>query len=127
MIIMKDAAQDIAAVNGALDRCRWERNRRLLLKSLMGTGAIVVVDILLQHAVQMPCTEDEQAIQAFLTHRANPAFGIGIGVGCSKRRMDHGHPGGLKDSVKGWRKRAIVVVNQEVDGRRLPLFQLPDL
>jgi hypothetical protein len=62
MIIMKDTAQNIATMNGALGRCLREGNRRLLLKPLMWARVIVVVHIRNQHAPQMSFTEDEQAI-----------------------------------------------------------------
>src|SRR5579859_6805693 len=125
MISVTDAAQDIAAVNEAVGSSLWERDRGLLLKSVMRSRLSGVVAILSKDTPQRRFTDDEQAIQARLTPRAYPAFGIGIGVGCLKRRRDPVHPYAFKAMGKGWRKRAVVVVDQEPEGW-LVFFQIPD-
>src|SRR4051812_8575023 len=93
----------------------------LLVEPLMRPRAIIVVDIIAQHTPQMAFAEDEQPIQAL---GADPTFGIGIGVGCSKRRMDDMDICSLKDSIKGWGELGVVVVNQKADDW-LSAFQAP--
>ncbi len=91
--------------------CDW----CLLVNALMRTGAIIELNILTRHTPQMALAKDEQAIQALLPNRTKPAFGRGVGVGCSKRRMDDVDTLILEDSVKGWPEFGVVVVDQELD------------
>jgi hypothetical protein len=67
----------------------------------------------------MAFAEDKQTVQALGADGADPALGIGVRIGCSKRRMDDVHACGLKDDIKGWGELGVVVVDQKADDRLL--------
>ena len=45
----------------------------------MRTGGVVVVRVFFQHSHEMLLIQNKELVHAFLTNRANPAFGHGIG------------------------------------------------
>jgi len=48
----------------------------------------------------MPFIDDDEVVEAFLTHGANPAFRVSIGVRSANRCTDHFHVSGSKDPIK---------------------------
>ena len=60
---------------------RWlyaPRDRCIPLQREMGTQDVVVVDVVIQDAPQVPFTEDDQVVQAFAPDRADDSLGIGV-------------------------------------------------
>ena len=83
-VIVEDAAQHRATPNGADAHRLFWRNGALLLKTLMGAGHIVVVDIGLQHPAQMSLVQNQEMIQAFFPYGSHPTFSIRVDIGCPK-------------------------------------------
>ena len=58
---------------------------RLLLKTLMGSGRVVVFDEGSQNPTQVTFVEDQNVVETLFAHDALPAFGKSIGIGGLKR------------------------------------------
>ena len=63
-------------------------------------------------------------IQALFPDCPNPAFSIRIGVGSPKRGVYDMKAFGLENSIKGLAERAVIVVDQETQGR-FPVIEFP--
>jgi hypothetical protein len=50
---------------------------------------VVVLAVDAEHVFEVPSTEDQDPVEAVGADRANPALGVGIGVRCLDRRVDH--------------------------------------
>ncbi len=92
------------------------RNWSLLSKSLMWTGSVVIVNVFLEHTSKMTLVQDEQLIQAFLTNRADPAFGHGIGFRRSKGSTNNFKAFGDEDLVEAASKFTVAVMDEEAHG-----------
>jgi hypothetical protein len=55
----------------------------------VGAMGVVVLDVDPQHLLQVAAADDQQPVQALGPDRADPAFGVGVGVGCLHRRDQH--------------------------------------
>ena len=58
----------------------------MLGKALVWAFDIVMSDVLIQYTPQMPFTDDDDTIQAFLSNASYPSFSKGIRVGRLHRR-----------------------------------------
>ena len=65
---------------------RWD----LLLDPLMWPGSIEVLNVGVEHAVELLLMEDEQVIETLASHTSEKPFTDGIGSSCSVFR--HHHP-----------------------------------
>jgi hypothetical protein len=54
--------------------------------------AVVVLDIVMEDAKQLPAAGDQEMVQALPAHGADPALGDGIGVR-AKNQLDRDDPG----------------------------------
>ena len=68
VVIVEDAAQDRATPNQADAHRLFWRNGALLLKTLVGAGHIVVVNIGPQNPSQMNLVQNQEMIQAFFPY-----------------------------------------------------------
>ena len=100
-------------------------NRRLLLKALLRSSTVVIVDVFSQNTVQRPLTEDQQMIQALLAHRANPALRKSIGIGSLRRREHDRDPFRLKHCIKRRRKLRVSVMDQIMSMRLWAIVKFP--
>jgi hypothetical protein len=87
VIIVQNAAQDIAPMNAACSG-RYHEDRCSLFQSLMWTGGIIVVRVFSQHPVEMRLIENNQLIETLLPNGTNPAFRNHIRLRCSGRHTD---------------------------------------
>ena len=53
---------------------------RQLFQGLMRPMRVVVVLVLGQHVNELSLAEDQHPVQALMTDRAHPAFGVGVGL-----------------------------------------------
>jgi hypothetical protein len=82
----------------------------------MGSGVIVIVNLLLQPTSQVRLIEHEQMIQAFLAHGSDPPLGKSIRIRGTIRSKQKRHLLGLEDRVEGRGELAISVVDQKTQG-----------
>src|SRR5204863_8494721 len=75
---------------------RWARPAR----ARGGALAVVVVHVLPQDALELAPAEDKPPVQAVITHRADEALGVGVGVRSLHRRPDNLDPSVRKTSSK---------------------------
>ncbi len=61
----------------------------------------------------MAPTEDEQAVQTFAAHGADPPFGDRIGAGRADRRAHHAHTFGREHGIERRREFGIPVAEQQ--------------
>ena len=111
--------------NGTFKWTRYVGNRRLLVKTLMGSRPVVIVDVFSQNAVQRSLTEDQQMIEALLADRANPALRKSIGIGSLPRREHDRDPFRLKHSVEGRGKLRVSVMDQIMSRGLRAIVQFP--
>ncbi len=88
-------------------------HRALLVHTLMRPRMIEIGRVLGQHAVQMPLIHNQQVVETFLPHRANPPLGEGVGFGCLIGSADTGDVLGTEDGAEGRWELGIPVVDQE--------------
>jgi hypothetical protein len=48
------------------------------LQAAMGSCAVVVLDVLAKHPLEVAATENDQPVQAFPADAADPAFGVTV-------------------------------------------------
>jgi hypothetical protein len=91
---------------------------------LMGTSPVLVLAVFTQHLSQMAFTEDEQMIQTFPSHAANPSFRIGIGLRRAVGRENDFHALRGKYRIKAGRKLPVTIMQHKAQA--LPcILQLP--
>src|SRR5687767_10768428 len=90
----------------------------------MGSSVVVIVDVGGQNSVEVPCSKDQDPVEAFLAHRPNPAFRDRVRVRRPKWCLHDCHVLRHEDRVEGSRKLAVTVVNQEA-GWHSPVLDLP--
>ena len=117
-IIVEKASQHLASANGSRRRMCRRSNGHLLLNALMGSCAVVEINILGQRTPQMRLAEDHDRIQTFLADGTDPTFGKGVGLGCLTGGQHNFHARGSKDRVKGGGELAVMVMDQETQGFR---------
>jgi hypothetical protein len=81
------------------------------------TMAVVVLDIVMEDAKQLPAAADQEMVQALPAHGANPALGDGIGVGRLDRCADDLGTGRAPDVIEGPGELTVAVPDQEPDRR----------
>jgi hypothetical protein len=90
---MEQAAEPVSPVHTTLISCDGGRTdpwiRRFQPEGPVGTVDVVVLDVGLKHLLEVSSPDDQQPIQALGSHRADPALGVGVGVGCLHRRDQH--------------------------------------
>jgi hypothetical protein len=62
--------------------------------------AVVVVNVCVEHPLELPFANDEQPVQALLTDRAHPALSVSVGVGRLDRCLDHPDTVGPEDLIE---------------------------
>ncbi len=50
------------------------------LKGPVGTGIVVMVDVLLEHPLEVTPTANYQPVEALATGGSHPALGMGVGL-----------------------------------------------
>jgi hypothetical protein len=81
----------------------------------VGTMAVVVLDLDVQDAIQLPAPDEQEMVQALLARGADPALGDGIGVRRLDRRQDDLGTEPAPDVVEGPGGLAVTVTDQEPD------------
>jgi hypothetical protein len=82
----------------------------------VGTMTVVVLDVEVQDANQLPPPGDQEMVQAFLAYGATPALGDGVGVRRLDRRADDLGTEPVPDIIEGLGELAVSVADQEPDG-----------
>jgi hypothetical protein len=77
--------------------------------------AVVVLDVDVQDANQLPAPYDQEMVQALLAHGADPALGDGVSVRRLDRRTDDLGTDRASDVVEGPGELAVTVTDQEPD------------
>jgi hypothetical protein len=83
--------------NNELAGPKW----RCLPQGAVRAVTVVMVDLLGQHAPQLPAAQDQHPIQHLPANRAHPALGVGVGPRRPHRRAQHLDPLGSDDGVEG--------------------------
>jgi hypothetical protein len=73
----------------------------LELKSLVGSLGVVVVDVGVEHSIEMAGTEDHEPTDACASHTADPPFGGRVGFRCPPRCAHHLEALSLEYLVEG--------------------------
>jgi hypothetical protein len=73
----------------------------LVPETLMVPLSMVVRDKLGQRSSQMALTKRNHPVETFFFDRTHEAFGVGIGVGCLKRRLHDSDPGIVQPLANG--------------------------
>ena len=84
-----------------------------LADPLMWAGAVVVLNIFLDHRMQVPLPKHQDVVQAFTANTAQEPLAEGIGSGCSVRGPQDFDAAGTSNSVEVCPILAVVVPYQE--------------
>ena len=122
LVLVDQPAQPLAT-GDPLGTRRWPRGltagqRRVPLKRTMRPGSVVVGDVLPQHLLQVPWSQEEQPVQAFPTHGPHPALGNHVRPGRSDWDPQDTHVFGPEHRVEGGRELGIPVADQLMLCRR---------
>jgi hypothetical protein len=79
--------------------------------------AVVVLDVAVQDATKLPTPGDQELVQALPAHGADPALGVGVGVGGLDRCQDALGTHRTPDVVEGPGELAVAVTDREPDDR----------
>jgi Rhodopirellula transposase DDE domain len=125
-VLMDQAIHAIAAHDLSDDRRRPAgRSRRVQGESPVGSGRVVVVDVLVQDPLEVALAEDEHPVQAFPADGADPPLGMRAGARRLERRPHHAHALGAEDVVERARELRIPIPDQHRRSHARPL-ERPD-
>ena len=85
VVLVNQATQEVTTSDRVLDRDRRDdfgSLRRNKVEPTMGSLAVVVLDVGLQHRSKMPLAQEEHPIEALGADRPDEPFGIGVGLRC---------------------------------------------
>jgi hypothetical protein len=100
-VLMQQPAEPIAANNLADGRAGLTaRNRCAQLRHPVRAARVVVVDVLLQHALEVALPQDQQPVEAFPADGPDPPLGVRPRPGYPKGSTHHLHPVGAEDIVE---------------------------
>ena len=94
VIIVQDAAEDVAAANRPGARTARERDRTALTQPLVRAPFVIEVRVRGEHPQQVALIEDEQVVQALAADAADPALRVAVRPGAEARRWLKVHGGG---------------------------------
>lgn len=77
----------------------------------MGTVAVVMLDVLGKHGLEVAPPEDEKSVQTLASHRTHETFGNRVSPRCSNRRPNDPHPVGGQNAVKGGSELGVIVTD----------------
>jgi hypothetical protein len=77
-----------------------------------------MIDVVAQHPLEVPSSDDEEPVQALAPQGAEPTFHHGVGAGRSHRRADNLHALGAEDLIGGGGELGVPIVDQEPELRR---------
>ena len=87
--------------------------RRLQPERPMGTVDVVMLNVDPKDLLQVAAPNDQQPVQALGPDHADPALGIGVGVGCLHRRDAHVSAVRTKDVVERAGELGVAVAEQD--------------
>src|SRR5258706_11751843 len=88
------------------------RFRKLLLDALMRSCVVEVRSIPIEYALELLLAEDQQMVEAFLSHTPHEAFADGIGTRCMIGGFQNLNRTRCRHSSKAGPKFAIVITKQ---------------
>jgi hypothetical protein len=118
VIVVDDAAKDISALDRAsvLGLAVWDGGS--LVNALMRTRNVVItIGELAQHPLQMGIIENEEMIEAFFSGSTDPAFRERICIRSPKGDGENVVALANEDGIECIREFAIVIADQEPQGR----------
>src|SRR6266567_3107555 len=68
-------AQNVSVAWRGADRDRLQ-DRRLLAECAVGSVGVVMGNVLVQHALEMPLRDDQDSVETFAPGTADPALGV---------------------------------------------------
>jgi hypothetical protein len=78
-----------------------------------------MVDVLLEHPLDVTPATNDQPVQALATGASHPALGMGVGLRSLKRCPDHPHAFTSQHVLERERELLVVVTDQELRSRTL--------
>jgi len=94
MVFVEESAEQVTSMHPAWlavadDPQVGEWIRRLQSERPVGTVMVVVGDVDPEHLPEVSSPANQQPVQALGPHRADPALGVGVGVGRLQWRHQH--------------------------------------
>ena len=94
MVFVEESAEQVTSMHPAWlavadDPQVGEWIRRLQSERPVGTVMVVVGDVDPEHLLEVSSPANQQPVQALGPHRADPALGVGVGVGRLQWRHQH--------------------------------------
>ena len=84
---MDDSAEDVGSGDSRADRCRRAWVWREEPEAPVGSGPVVVLEVLGENRLQVAPRQDEQMVEAVLSDRAHPALGERVGPRWQQHRI----------------------------------------
>src|SRR3974390_2123874 len=79
---------------------------------------VVVLDVLVNHGVEMMSAEDQHPVQTFTPDGSDEMFSEGVCTGCPDRGADDPDALGAEDLLEAGRELGVPVADQELDQLR---------
>jgi hypothetical protein len=95
------------------------RHRRGMGQTAVRTATVVMLDVAPQDANKLLATDDRQLIEALPADRADPAFGVGVGIGRPNGRADDLTADRAPDIIEHPGDLGVSVADQELPRRNL--------
>ena len=77
--------------------------------------AVVVLDVLVDHGLDISTTEDEHPVQTFAPDRADEALSEGVGTRCPDRSPDDPDAFGAEGLIEAGRELSVAIPDQKFD------------
>src|SRR5439155_919776 len=115
VILVDEAAESVAAADLA---CEWSvlpfvGLGRPELESTMRSVPVVVIDVDVQDALEVPAVEDEQPVQTLGAHHPHEALRDRVRLWCSHRCLDDPNALAAEDLIERTAVLAVPVADQE--------------
>ena len=81
---------------------------------------VVVLDVLVNHGVEMMSAEDQHPVQTFTPDGSDEMFSEGVCTGCPDRGADDPDALGAEDLLEAGRELGVPVADEEARPRSLP-------
>jgi hypothetical protein len=119
-VFVDEAAEDVTAAELSCDQrlrfaiALWALGRRQV-EAAVGTMVVVVPDVAVEDTKEVAAAGEQEMIQAFPAHGADPALGDGVGVRRLDRRTDDLRSDRAPEVIEGPGELAVAVAEQEPD------------
>ena len=113
VVVVDDSAEDVCAFHLRADGGGRGRDRLFELQAPVGSGPVVVLDVLGEDCLQVALGHDEQVVEAVLSHGAHPTLGERVGPRAAHWILDSFDPDRGEHGVEADGELGVAVLYEE--------------